>query len=756
MNLELLWRLRDLVSEPIARVVAAAQRAGAAVTAANRNIQNAFGHSGASANSLRSSIQQLVKYRDSLRIGVDTTEINRASRQISNLRRQLSSFEKQNGESGGGGMMSKFGLGGLARMAMPLAAGAGIAAGVGSFVGAGMDRSVIDAQFLQFTKSQETAQYLISSINKYADQTSFENQDLLKSGAFMTQFVKPKDVMENIKVLGDVTGGNYERFNNVLMGMKKVHDTGYMQGDEADIFAENLVPLKEYLAKVKKVPLSMIAGLQKDRKISYADVTAALKLMTSQGGIYEGNMEKMSKTSRGLWSTISGTVKTKFSEMSASLEPFYQKIFTFGIELVNKINPIFDALGRLGAAFMPVFSAFGSLLSIFGVTGTQSEMIAKVVGNLVQVIKFLAFYVNIAANLIKFFADTIASVPYAKYLIGAYAVVKVMKEMQVLFYVGELQAFISLLGAIPWAGAISGMAGFKLAWQELNVAFALTPIGAIITAIVALIAALYYAWENSETFREVMIKTGYGILSVWELVKSWFISAGEWITKMYNQFIAGQTMVYNFFIKSWEEIKAFMHGIFLALPAPVQTFINILVEGFGIMKDKVKAIWNGLKDDILGVIQAILMSTIGLPILILNKLGIADAFGKGFNSTDAARSVNDDQQVRSTDFKKPFLDKIAESQKLINDSYEKLFPKPSNLGKLSSATKIGQNAASGAGLTDSVAGATHKTVTININKLMETTNIFADKGEEAARQIRDIVLDTMNRALLSGDRLALD
>jgi hypothetical protein len=78
------------------------------------------------------------------------------------------------------------------------------------------------------------------------------------------------------------------------------------------------------------------------------------------------------------------------------------------------------------------------------------------------------------------------------------------------------------------------------------------------------------------------------------------------------------------------------------------------------------------------------------------------------------------------------------------------------LGKLSSATKIGQNAASGAGLTDSVAGATHKTVTININKLMETTNIFADKGEEAARQIRDIVLDTMNRALLSGDRLALD
>jgi hypothetical protein len=101
--------------------------------------------------------------------------------------------------------------------------------------------------------------------------------------------------------------------------------------------------------------------------------------------------------------------------------------------------------------------------------------------------------------------------------------------------IGAIALVVQTVSAVTaiWNGIMAVGRGVMLAWAAaqwlVNAALSANPIGIVVVAIGALVAALIYAWNNSETFRSV-------VLSVWAAVKGGITSAVNAIKGVLNWF----------------------------------------------------------------------------------------------------------------------------------------------------------------------------------------------------------------------------
>ena len=118
----------------------------------------------------------------------------------------------------------------------------------------------------------------------------------------------------------------------------------------------------------------------------------------------------------------------------------------------------------------------------------------------------------------------------------------------------------------------------------LNTVMNANPIGIIITAVMALVAAFAYLWNNCEDFRNFWVGLWDGIKVAAKAVADWFVQA--W------------TDVSNFFVNLWEGIKSVLSTvgswIYDNVIAPVANFFVDLWQG---LKDAVDAVFGWIKEN---------------------------------------------------------------------------------------------------------------------------------------------------------------
>ena len=137
------------------------------------------------------------------------------------------------------------------------------------------------------------------------------------------------------------------------------------------------------------------------------------------------------------------------------------------------------------------------------------------------------------------------------------------------------------------------IAGFKIAWLALNASFIATPIGAIITAIVILIAAIFLLWTHSAGFRNFWIAVWGGIWSFMKAVGAWFagpfanffIAAFGVIMTVFNAVKGPVMAVFNF-------IKDGIVGAFNVVNGILTFFAPLFQAVFGLIVSIVKLAWS--------------------------------------------------------------------------------------------------------------------------------------------------------------------
>jgi len=179
----------------------------------------------------------------------------------------------------------------------------------------------------------------------------------------------------------------------------------------------------------------------------------------------------------------------------------------------------------------------------------------------------------------------------------------------VLIIVGKvISAIGTIMTIVPkLAGVINAAKGVFAAF---NAVCAANPYVLIIAAIVALVAAFIYLWNNCEEFRQFWIDLWEGIkeiaVAVWEALKEFFTAAWEAIKSTAETVWNG---IKNFFSGLWEGIKNIFQTVVDAIKLIITTYFNIyktiITTVLNAIKTVFTTIWNAIKTVVTTVVTAI-------------------------------------------------------------------------------------------------------------------------------------------------------
>ncbi len=179
----------------------------------------------------------------------------------------------------------------------------------------------------------------------------------------------------------------------------------------------------------------------------------------------------------------------------------------------------------------------------------------------------------------------------------------------VLIVVGKvISAIGTIMTIVPkLAGVINAAKGVFAAF---NAVCAANPYVLIIAAIVALVAAFIYLWNNCEEFRQFWIDLWEGIkeiaVAVWEALKEFFTAAWEAIKSTAENVWNG---IKNFFSGLWEGIKNIFQTVVDAIKLIITTYFNIyktiITTVLNAIKTVFTTIWDAIKTVVTTVVTAI-------------------------------------------------------------------------------------------------------------------------------------------------------
>lgn len=149
----------------------------------------------------------------------------------------------------------------------------------------------------------------------------------------------------------------------------------------------------------------------------------------------------------------------------------------------------------------------------------------------------------------------------------------------------------------------------------LNAALSANPIGLVVIAIAALVAAFVLAWNNSETFRRI-------VTAAWEAVKGAAMAVGDWFMNTLWPLIKSAIgFVIGYYRLMWTTFQSVVKWVL----EKGATFIGWFTELPEKMRSAVSGLWDGLKDGFRGAINWIIEKwnsfSIGLPAVDAGPLG---------------------------------------------------------------------------------------------------------------------------------------
>jgi tape measure domain-containing protein len=245
--------------------------------------------------------------------------------------------------------------------------------------------------FTTMLGSADKAKNMVSDLTEFAKKTPFEMQGLSKAATTLLNFgVNSRDVMPNLKMLGDISQGSQEKLDRLSLEFGQIAAKGRLTGDNLNQLIESgFNPLKVIFDKTGESMTSLQKRME-NGKLSFDEMLTAFKYATSEGGLFFNSMENASKTFNGQLSTLKdsvnitlgGIMKPLFDDLSKNIMP---KL----IAGVDKLANYFKSLGEseqlailktaaIAAALGPVLVAIGGLVAIIPtlVTGVQALGVA--------------------------------------------------------------------------------------------------------------------------------------------------------------------------------------------------------------------------------------------------------------------------------------------------------------------------------------------------------------------------------------------
>lgn len=171
-------------------------------------------------------------------------------------------------------------------------------------------------------QNKEKADEVWSKTIALAVKSPFQIKDLVTYTRQLAAYrIEADKLFDTNKMLADVSAGLGVDMSRLILAYGQVRAANYLRGTELRQFTEAGVPMLEELAKyfdeVKGKALSVgeVFQMVSKRMVSFADVEAVLKRMTSAGGVFYNMQEIQSQTLKGQVSNLKDAIQLMFNEI---------------------------------------------------------------------------------------------------------------------------------------------------------------------------------------------------------------------------------------------------------------------------------------------------------------------------------------------------------------------------------------------------------------------------------------------------------
>ena len=201
----------------------------------------------------------------------------------------------------------------------------------------------ISVSFEVFTGSAETAKEMLGQLKDQAIKSPMQFQDITKGAQTLLGYgLTASQVIPITKMLGDVSGGNADKFSRLSLAFGQVNAAGRLMGQEVrQMINAGFNPLQA-IADKTGVSMAVLTKKMHDGQISVKDVGDAFIYATSEGGRFFGMADRQSQTLQGSFNKLQESVKFALGEIGDSLNTklaineTLQKFSAFLTELKNK------------------------------------------------------------------------------------------------------------------------------------------------------------------------------------------------------------------------------------------------------------------------------------------------------------------------------------------------------------------------------------------------------------------------------------
>ena len=235
--------------------------------------------------------------------------------------------------------------------------------------------------------NSEAAQKLITDLQELASVTPLNTSGLVKNTSKLIGAKVPlEDIVDTMRMLGDVSGGNQDYFDGIVRAYSQVMSATRLTTEDLNQFVDREVPIWQMIADYLEIDQSQVRSMVSKAELPASVLTETLKKETSENGLYYQQMEKQAETFSGKISTLqdnaeitAGQLTKPFFDMAKSdvlpkLTESLERFGTWAISNQEALTKIADGMGKFATI------TFDGVLEFFKWLTENGEAVATAIG----------------------------------------------------------------------------------------------------------------------------------------------------------------------------------------------------------------------------------------------------------------------------------------------------------------------------------------------------------------------------------------
>lgn len=209
-----------------------------------------------------------------------------------------------------------------------------------------------EAAITSFLGSKEKADQMMESFKQMAATTPIDLETLTSSTQMMLGFGVSADTAgKMMRVLGDISGGNTQKFQSLSLAFSQMSAAGRLMGqDLLQMISAGFNPLEEMSRQTGKSMAELREEMSKGA-ISSQQVTEAFISATEEGGRFHGMLKAQSQGLAGSFAKLKGAMNEMYNELGKESEGAIKGAVDLAASLARNYQDVALALAYVAASY---------------------------------------------------------------------------------------------------------------------------------------------------------------------------------------------------------------------------------------------------------------------------------------------------------------------------------------------------------------------------------------------------------------------